>query len=183
MTDRWLSIIGIGEDGRAGLSPAALALVEGAELVVGGRRHLDLIGATRGEQQVWSVPLQATIPVILARRGRPVCVLASGDPFWFGVGVTLEREIPLAEMLVIPSPSCLSLAAARLGWALQGTVTLGLNMPGTTPTLRRHLHHGRRILALAVNGVTAAEVAGVLVQHGFGPSRLWVLEALGGPRD
>ena len=183
MTQRWLSIIGIGEDGRVGLSPAALALIEGAGLVVGGRRHLDLIGPTKGNQQAWSVPLESTIPGILGCRGKPVCVLASGDPFWFGVGVTLARHVPIGEMLVIPAPSSFSLAAARLGWALQTTVTLGLNLPGTSPLMLRHLHHGQHILALALNGDTPGEVAALLSKHGFGSSRIWVLEALGGPRE
>ena len=84
MSDRWLSIIGIGEDGRAGLSATALRLVEGADLIIGGRRHLELIGETRGEKAEWEKPLEATATTILARRGSPVAVLASGDPFWFG---------------------------------------------------------------------------------------------------
>ena len=35
----WLTVVGIGDDGLAGLSPAARALVETAELLVGGERH------------------------------------------------------------------------------------------------------------------------------------------------
>lgn len=183
MNHRWLSIIGIGEDGRAGLSSAAAALIDGAELIIGGRRHLDLIGPTTGEQRTWATPLDATVPLIAARRGRPVVVLASGDPFWFGAGVTLSRAFAIDEMLVLPHPSSLSLAAARMGWALQDAVTLGLNMRGLTPLIRRHLHDGRRILALSLNGGTGREVAAVLVTAGFGPSRITVLEAIGGPRE
>jgi len=110
-------------------------------------------------------------------------VLVSGDPFWYGAGVTLARSIPVEEMLVAPSPSSFSLAASRLGWALQDTVTLGLNMRGLTPLLRRHVCHGRRILALALNGGTPGEVAGLLAAAGYGPSKITVLEALGGPRE
>ena len=183
MSGRWLSIIGIGEDGRAGLSPAASALLYAAELVVGGRRHLELAGPTRGEQMEWLSPLEATVKEILARRGSAVAVLASGDPFWFGAGATLARTIPIEEMLVVPAPSSFSLAAARLGWALQDTTTLGLNLRGLTPLVRRHLHHGRRILALALNGETAREVAELVTAVGFGPSRVIVMEALGGPRE
>jgi precorrin-6B C5,15-methyltransferase / cobalt-precorrin-6B C5,C15-methyltransferase len=183
MSARWLSIVGIGEDGRAGLSAAAIALVENAGLVIGGRRHLDLFGPTRGEQRIWPVPLDAAIPGILARRGSPVAVLASGDPFWYGAGVTLTRDIPPDEMIVVPSPSSLSLAAGRMGWALQDTVTLGLNMRGLTPLIRRHVHHGRRILALSLNGDTPREVAALLTRAGYGPTQLTVLESLGGPNE
>ena len=183
MSGRWLSIIGIGEDGRAGLSAAAIALVEAAELVVGGKRHLELFGPTRGEQRIWATPLEATITDILAHQGRPVAVLSSGDPFWFGAGATLVRSIPIDEMLVAPAPSSLSLAAARMGWALQETVTLGLNMRGQTPLIRRHFTHGRRILALSLNGETPREVASLLAANGFAETQLTVLEALGGPRE
>ncbi|CAA2137465.1 precorrin-6y C5,15-methyltransferase (decarboxylating) subunit CbiE [Hyphomicrobium sp. ghe19] len=183
MSGRWLSIIGIGEDGRAGLSPAASALIERAELVVGGRRHLDLVGDTPGEKMEWAKPLEATATTILARRGTPVAVLASGDPFWFGAGVTLARSIPLEDMQVVPSPSSFSIAASRLGWSLQDVTTLGLNLKGLTPLIRRHLHHGRRILALALNGDTAREVASLLTGAGFGESAIVVMEALGGPRE
>ncbi len=183
MSGRWLSIVGIGEDGRAGLSAAAIALVEQAELVIGGRRHLDLFGPTKGQQRVWAVPLDATIPDILARRGRPVAILASGDPFWFGAGVTLTRSIPADEILSLPSPSSLSLAANRLGWAMQDTTVLGLNMRGLVPVMRRHLHHGRKLIALALNANTPGDVCSLLVSHGFGPSKITVLEALGGPRE
>jgi precorrin-6Y C5,15-methyltransferase (decarboxylating) len=129
------------------------------------------------------LPLDATIPKILERRGKPVVVLASGDPFWFGAGVTLARSIPTDEMLSVPAPSSFSLAASRLGWALQDTQTLGLNMAGLTPLLRRHVHHGRRILALALNGETARELAALLTDAGYGASTVTVLEALGGPRE
>jgi precorrin-6Y C5,15-methyltransferase (decarboxylating) len=183
MSGRWLSIIGIGEDGRAGLGSAANALIDSAELIVGGERHLALVGDTRGAKMQWRTPLDTTSQDILARRGKPVAVLVSGDPFWFGAGVTLTRTIPIDEMLVVTSPSSFSLAASRLGWALQDTVTLGLNMRGLTPLLRRHVHDGRRIMALALNGETPGEVAKLLTSAGYGPSTITVLEALGGPRE
>lgn len=183
MSGRWLSIIGIGEDGRAGLTSTAAGLINAAELIVGGRRHLDLVGPTRGEKVEWEKPLEATATTILARRGRPVAVLVSGDPFWFGAGVTLARAIPVEEMLVLPSASSFSLAASRLGWALQDVTTLGLNMKGLTPLIRRHLHQGRRILALALNGDTPREVAALLTASGFGQSEIIVMEALGGRRE
>ena len=182
MTKRWLSIIGIGEDGRAGLSRAAIALIETAELVVGGPRHLVLIGETPGVQLRWASPLEDTIAAILANRGQPVAVLASGDPFWFGVGVTLARHVPVEEMLSIPAPSAFQLAANRMGWALQDVVTLGLNGRPVVAIVP-HLHDGARIIALSTGSVTPAEIAATLVVRGFGPSRLTVLEALGGPNE
>jgi precorrin-6Y C5,15-methyltransferase (decarboxylating) len=179
---RWLSIVGIGENGRDGLCRAANALIDQAVLVVGGQRHLSLIGHARGETWTWRNPFRNTVSKILERAGEPVCVLASGDPFWFGAGATLAEHIPATEMLVLPAPSTFSLAAARLGWALQKTITLALHVNRPESVLR-HLHRGQRILALSLDGSTPKQVAALLARYGFGPSQVQVMEALGGRRE
>ena len=122
---RWLTIVGIGEDGLAGLGDEAKRCIAGARFVFGGKRHLALVGEiVTGEARAWPNPFDAEMRDIVALRGEKVCVLASGDPFLYGVGVTLARQIPANEMLALPSPSAFSLAAARLGWALQDVETV-----------------------------------------------------------
>src|SRR3954454_17566161 len=96
---RWLSIIGIGEDGLEGLSPAARRLLTQACFVVGGKRHLDLAGHLSASTLAWPSPPEAAFPEIMARRGTPVCILASGDPFFFGIGSLLMRNVSTEEML------------------------------------------------------------------------------------
>jgi precorrin-6B C5,15-methyltransferase / cobalt-precorrin-6B C5,C15-methyltransferase len=179
---RWLSIVGIGEDGRGGLSATAIRLIDKAVLVAGGARHLALIGAVRGETLEWKKPFRDTIARIMERAGEPVCVLASGDPFWFGAGAVLAGYVPASDMLVLPAPSTFSLAAARLGWPLQSAATLGLHT-ARPETLRRHLHHGQRILALSADGGGPAQAAELLCRYGFGGSVVHIMEALGGPRE
>ena len=118
---RWLAVVGIGEDGVAGLAPAARALIETAEVLVGGARHLAMVppaGSPGAERLIWRRPLADTLGDIAARRGRRVTVLASGDPLWYGVGAVLARRFPREEMTIVPHPGAFSLAAARLGWAL-----------------------------------------------------------------
>ena len=179
----WLAILGIGEDGVQGLTPAARALIESAVLVVGGARHLALAGALiRGETMAWPSPLADAFPAILARRGQPVAVLASGDPYCFGVGATLRNVVPMEETLCIPAPSAFSLACARLGWAAQEVATIsfcGRPMEAVLPLLQP----GARILALSADADTPALLAGMLRARGFGPSVLHILQALGGPRE
>lgn len=182
MTAPWLALIGIGEDGAAGLAPAAAALVATAELVLGGPRHLALAAPLiTGAAQAWPSPMNEALPALLARRGRPVCVLASGDPFCYGVGSLLAGHIPMAEMAVWPAPSAFALACARLGWSQQELATLsfcGRPLEAAIPLLQP----GRRLLALSADGTTPAAFARLLDGRGFGPSALTVLEALGGPR-
>ena len=178
---RWLSIVGVGEDGIDGLSAAARAIIADAEFVFGGKRHLALVGAlVRGVARPWPSPL--TVDAVLAQRGRRVCVLASGDPFWHGVGALLARHVAAEEIVALPAPSAFSLAAARLGWAMQETTLLSLHARAVD-VLCRHLQPGAQVLALTSDGSAPAAIARLLSERGFGSSRLTVLEALGGPRE
>ncbi|TMJ24541.1 MAG: precorrin-6y C5,15-methyltransferase (decarboxylating) subunit CbiE [Alphaproteobacteria bacterium] len=180
---RWLSIVGIGEDGVAGLSERARELVRAAEIVFGGKRHLALAASLiGGAARPWPSPFDRATDQVLAQRGRRVCVLASGDPFFHGVGALLARHIDAREMQVVPQPSAFSLAAARLGWALPDTTLLSLHARALD-LVRPHLHPGARVLALTSDGKGPPALALLLAQSGFGPSRLTVLEALGGPRE
>jgi precorrin-6B C5,15-methyltransferase / cobalt-precorrin-6B C5,C15-methyltransferase len=180
---RWLSIVGIGEDGVEGLSPAARGLIGAAEIVFGGRRHLGLAAPLiRGAARPWPSPFDSAAEEVLRHRGRPVCVLASGDPFQYGVGALLARHVDARETIVIPAPSAFSLAAARLGWSLPQTAQLSVH-GRTLDLVRPHLQPGARILALTSDGDGPAALARLLATTGFGASLLTVLENLGGPRE
>lgn len=180
---RWLSIIGIGEDGLDGLSPAARALIAQATLVVGGRRHLSLVaGVTHGETLAWPSPPQAAFPAILARRDTSVCVVATGDPFFYGIGSLLAREVPAEQMICLPGASCFSLAASRLGWAVQDCALVTLH-GRALELIVPHLQPRARILALSWDQTTPHRLASLLVRFGFGDTRITVCEAMGSPRE
>lgn len=177
----WLTVVGIGEDGPAGLSPAARQAIERAEVLVGGARHLAMIEQSAAERLPWSAPLHATLPAIAARRGQRVVVLASGDPMWFGIGATLAQTFS-TEMSVLPHTGAFSLAAARLGWPLADIATLSIH-GRPLETLALHLAPDARLLVLAENRDSPRAVADHLVAHGWGPSRLIVLEHLAGTKE
>jgi len=180
---RWLSIVGIGEDGIEGLSGLARGLVSGAEIVFGGKRHLGLAAALiRGAVRPWPSPFDSAVAEVLAQRGRQVCVLASGDPYLYGIGALLARHVAPSETVVVPAPSAFSLAAARLGWPLADCALVSLH-GRELDRVRPHLQPGARVLALTSDGDGPAALAGLLGSIGFGASRFTVLEALGGPRE
>ena len=180
---RWLSIVGIGEDGLEGLSRAARDLIESAAVVFGGPRHLSLAEPLiRGVARPWAIPFDTTLAEVLELRGRAVCVLASGDPFNHGVGSILSRHVAGEETVAVPAPSAFSLAASRLLWPLPQTVLLSL-CGRSLDYIRPHLHPGARILILTEGSEAPAKLARLLCDLGFGRSRITVLESLGGPRE
>ncbi|MFJ2449552.1 precorrin-6y C5,15-methyltransferase (decarboxylating) subunit CbiE [Pseudomonas sp. NPDC087626] len=177
----WLTVVGIGEDGFKGLGKQARRALLGAARIIGGQRQLDLLPVCiRGERQLWPSPF--SLEPLLAQRGAPVCVLASGDPMFFGVGASLARQVPSEEMLILPAPSSCSLAAARLGWPLQEAVCLSLVARPLT-ALNGQLFSGVRLLVLSNDRHSPAALAALLRERGFGPSRISVLEHLGGEQE
>jgi len=177
--DPWLTIIGIGEDGLSGLSDASRKALAEAETVFGGERHLAL--ADIGDRgRPWPVPFQTDW--VLACRGRPTAVLASGDPFWHGVGAVLAERLNRSEWIAHPAPSTFSLVAARLGWRLETAACLGLHA-APFECLLPHLAQGGRIICLLRDGDAGVALAEWLKAQGWGHSQLWTLAALGGKHE
>ncbi|WP_119458944.1 precorrin-6y C5,15-methyltransferase (decarboxylating) subunit CbiE [Rhodospirillaceae bacterium SYSU D60014] len=179
---RWLSIVGLDEGGLATLPALARELIDQAELLVGGARHLAMVPEGGAERMSWASPLKLTVEEILRWRGRRVVVLATGDPMWYGVGVTLARAVPLEEMLILPAPSAFSLACARLGWPLAETECLTLH-GRPLALLNGAVAPGARLLLLSHDGTTPATVAKALVELGYGASRVVALEHMGGAAE
>lgn len=179
MSDPWLTIIGMGEDGPAGLSNASRAVLAKAETVFGGPRHLALAGVGKRAQE-W--PLPFAIDPVLACRGRETVVLASGDPFWFGAGSILAEALEPHEWTAHSGISSFQIAVARLGWRMETVSCHGLHA-APFARLRPHLHDGARLICTLRDGAAAVELAAWLAAQSFGASDLWVMEALGGPRE
>lgn len=179
MADPWLTVVGLGEDGLEGLGNASRAEISGADVIFGGPRHLDLVAAgTRG--RAWPVPFD--IAPVLACRGQNVVVLASGDPFWFGAGAVLAAALAPDEWLALPVAGVFSLAAARMGWRIEGTRCLGLHA-APFASLRPVLARGVKAIVTLRDGAAVAELAAWLATHGFGAVQMTVMERLGGPRE
>jgi precorrin-6B C5,15-methyltransferase / cobalt-precorrin-6B C5,C15-methyltransferase len=181
--NRWLSIVGIGEGGWEELPALGRGLVENAAFIVGGERHLAMLPASvKAERASWATPLRLTVEEILRHRGRPVAVLATGDPMHFGVGVTLARAVAHEEMLILPAISAFGLAAARLGWSLGDCECQTLH-GRPLEKLAAFLYPGARLLLLSHDGSTPAKVAAELTRRGWGLSRVIALEHMGGPKE
>jgi precorrin-6Y C5,15-methyltransferase (decarboxylating) len=175
-----LTVVGIGADGWPGLSGTATVALTAAQVIFGSSRQLALLPpVVEGDRVRWPSPLVPALPGLLAaHRGRRIAVLASGDPMFHGIGVTLVRLLGAAAVRVVPHPSSVSLAAARLGWSLPEADVLSLV---TAPVEEMHplIHPGRKILILSAGAQTPAAVAALLTSRGYGDSTVTVLARLG----
>ncbi|KQI72008.1 precorrin-6Y C5,15-methyltransferase [Loktanella sp. 5RATIMAR09] len=179
MTDPWLHIVGIGEDGMEGLVPATRAVVEAAEIIIGGDRHHTLTDTVAAERLAWPHPFDALISTIAALRGKRVVILATGDPLWFSVGARIGRAINPAEIVYHPQLSAFQLAAARMGWSLPDVETLTVHGRPVEQMIA-FIQPDAQLLVLTTGAETPAQIARFLTERGFGKSRMTVLAAMGG---
>lgn len=180
-----ISVVGIGADGWDGLPEASRRALRAAEVLIGGPRQLDLLPVADcpGDRVPWPTPLLPAVPGLLAaHEGRRVAVLASGDPMFYGIGRTLAGILGPDRLRVLPHPSSVSYACARLGWPLEATETVSL-VARPLDALTARLHDGRRLLLLGEGPESPARVAALLRERGWGGTRIRVLEQLGSARE
>ncbi|MFJ4847755.1 precorrin-6y C5,15-methyltransferase (decarboxylating) subunit CbiE [Streptomyces sp. NPDC088733] len=179
-----VAVVGVGADGWDGLPEASRGVLAAAEVVIGGPRQLGLLPEeVAGERVVWPSPLRPAVPGLMAAHaGRRIAVLASGDPMFHGIGRTLTEVLGAGRLRVLPHPSSVAYACARLGWAVEDTEVVSL-VGRPLAALSAVLYDGRRVLALSAGAGTPAEVAGLLRERGFAGSRMRVLEQLGSDRE
>lgn len=179
---RWLTVIGIGEDGLDGLSAVAREALISADILVGGNRHLAMVPEDGRDRIVWGSPLAVTLDRIMEMAGRPVAVLATGNPMWFGIGATLSRSVPPEAMRIIPAPSAFSLAASRLGWPVAEVECLTVH-GRAIDRIRYFLGPNIRMIILSHDGETPAQVASILRETGYGKSAVAVFTHISGPEE
>lgn len=178
----WLHIIGIGEDGPDGLTASVRKCIAGADYIIGGKRHHALIGDCKAQRINWPSPFDALLSELQALRGKNVVVLATGDPLWFSVGNRIMHNFDMAEVVFHPHTSAFQLAASKLGWAMQDVMCLSVH-GRPTERIKPHVQNGQKLLLLTSNGKAVSEIAALLTELGFGPSKLTALANLGGVDD
>ena len=178
----WLHIVGIGEDGLDGLVPAARAVVQSAEVIIGGDRHHQLAGFVSAKRLKWPSPFDALIAQLQALRGKRVVVLATGDPLWFSVGARIGRSIDPSEITYYPQISAFQLAAARMGWSMADVEMLTVHGRPVEQMIA-FIQPDQRLLILTTGDQTPVQIAKFLADRGFGASKMTVLAAMGGENE
>jgi precorrin-6y C5,15-methyltransferase (decarboxylating), CbiE subunit/precorrin-6Y C5,15-methyltransferase (decarboxylating), CbiT subunit len=179
MSAPWLHIIGIGDNGLDSLAHASRAVLEDAEVIFGGERHHELTASLTAERRAWPSPFDALISDLKSLRGRRVVVLATGDPLWYSVGARIGREIDASEILYHPQLSAFQLAACRMGWSLADCETLTIHGRPAEQVIA-FLAASQKLLILTKDSDSPSEVAKILRNLGFSPSRMTALAHMEG---
>ena len=182
MREAWLHVVGIGEDGLNGLAPATRAVVEAAEVIVGGERHHGLAEGIAATRVSWPSPFDALIGLLEGLRGKRVVVLTSGDPLWYSVGARIGRAIDPAEITYHPQVGAFQLTAARMGWSMADLETLTVHGRPVEQMIA-FIQPDARLLILTTGAETPGQIAAFLAERGFGRSRMTVLAHMGGPDE
>lgn len=178
----WITIVGVGDDGLAGLTPAVRTLIDTAELLVGGDRHQAMVNDTAAERLTWAGGLDTAMAAMEDWRGRRVVVLATGDPMCYGAGTNLQRRFGADEIAVIPVPGAFSLTCARMRWSVPDTELVTVH-GRPVESVNLHVQAGARLVIFSRDGDSPRQVVDLLVDRGFGPSAVTVFEHLGGPAE
>lgn len=182
MSKKWLHIVGIGEDGMDGLTPATRAVVEAAEIIIGGDRHHKLSNNSTATRVAWPSPFDALIETLQSFAGKRVVVLATGDPLWFSVGARIGRAIDPAQIVYHPQISAFQLTAARLGWSVADVETLTVH-GRPVHQMVAFIQPEQRLIILTTGAETPGQIAKFLTERGFGDSEMTVLANMGGDAE
>ena len=174
----WLTIIGVNADDINSLSEKAIQSIKDAEFVMGAKRHLENFEIFKVKTCVWPVPFKKGLEKLFKYRGKKVVVLFSGNVFWYGAGSIIAENLDRNEWVCYQSSSTFSLAAAKVGWAIQDTLCFGLHA-SPIETLRPYLAPQVKILVLLKDGNCVIDLAKWLSQEQFGQSDLFIMESLG----
>ncbi|MBU2937334.1 MULTISPECIES: precorrin-6y C5,15-methyltransferase (decarboxylating) subunit CbiE [Pacificibacter] len=175
----WLHIIGMGDNGLDSLTPATRAVLQAADVIVGGARHHALTAELSAERINWPSPFSALTKTLQKLQGKQVAVLATGDPLWYSVGPIVAKHFATSDVLFHPQVSAFQLAAARMGWSLSGVETLTVH-GRPAETVLPFLAPDQKLILLTNGSETPAQIAALLAARGYGRTRMTVLAHMGG---
>ncbi|UMY54521.1 MULTISPECIES: bifunctional cobalt-precorrin-7 (C(5))-methyltransferase/cobalt-precorrin-6B (C(15))-methyltransferase [Paenibacillus] len=180
---RVIRVIGIGENGAAGLSQETLEQIERADLLVGGERQLGFFKAAAGEKRTLKSGLSAVVEELgRLREDKDIVVLASGDPLFFGIAGYLSAKLGAEHLDIMPHLSSVQLAFARLGESWQDAVLESVHGRPMTGLAQR-IDGQNKVALLTDDRNHPGAVAAYLLHYGMTEYDAFVGEYLGGPDE
>lgn len=176
-------VIGLGDDGCASLSSRAASAVARARVLVGGERHLAFFPQFTGERIVLKGGLDAALARLATLANEhTICVLASGDPLFFGIGARVAKAVGGEHVEFLPAPTSVQWAFAQAGLAWDDAALLSLHgreLAGFCAQLRA-VH---KVAVLTDGENSPPRLAARMLEHGELGWEAWLCERLSGPQQ
>jgi precorrin-6Y C5,15-methyltransferase (decarboxylating) len=175
-------VIGLGL-GPGELGPDALAVVNEADVLAGGRRQLDCFPDHEGARLVLDSGLQAFLDELAnVSETKSVVVLASGDPNFYGIAQKVMEQLGPDRVILHPNVTTVGSAFARLKetWAEAGVVSL--HGRGES-ALYQALIDFDKVAVYTDRRNTPGHIATLMIERGQSNWRIIVLENLGLPEE
>lgn len=178
----WLHIIGVGETGLKSLNAEAIRVLESSDIIIGGKRHHNLTKGFNAKRIQWPTPFSTMVGKLGEFKTKMVAILVTGDPLWYSAGALLAKEWPHEEIKFYPQLSAFQLACARMGWSIPDVDKLTVHgrpveqiIPWFSPN--------NKLVILTADAQSPASIANLLVEKGYGLSKITVLGEMGGPNE
>jgi len=170
-------IAGIGPGARDYITPAAWQAAAAADILVGGRRNLEIFRELNKETYLYTARQEEMLAFVLkARRTRKVCVLVSGDPGFYSLLDFFLGKVGAAELEVIPGISSFQYMFARLKKPWKNYALA--SMHGRETDIVEKLAANEGLFLLTDRNNNPARIAAHLLEQGLEQTRIHVGENL-----
>ncbi len=178
-----VKIIGMGMSKKS-LSAAYLWMINRADILVGGKRHLDQFQSHRGRKQVIDKDLPGMAQFLKKHMGsRNIVVLASGDPLYYGIGGYLIKTLGPQNVEIFPNISTVAAAFAKIKEPWQDAKVISLHGRTREMALLKALQGSNTVAVYTDTQKTPAWIAHFLMANNLTDFNLCVLECLGSPKE
>ncbi len=179
-------LVGFGQ-GREDLRAQVLRWLKRAEILAGGKRHLEAFPDFKGDRMLLEAPLEGFLQLLKKNsQEKRVAVLASGDPFFFGIGQRLASCLGKERLLTFPNTTSVQALFAALGEAWEDVTVLSLHGGGRLSKPAHWLRVVREKSKVALftdPHRTPAWIAQQLLEAGITDRSLIIGENLGLPTE
>ena len=178
-----LNVIGMGM-GVKDLTAFHLRMIQNADLLVGGKRHLAYFPDLAAEKRIITKDIEGLIAWIKNRmKTEKIVVLASGDPLFYGIGKRLVESLGAEQVIFHPNITSVAAAFSRVGLPLNDVRMMSLHGRGelnnVLPVIKEH-----EISAVLTDpSHTPDRLARFLMKHGAYDITMGVFEQLGEPAE
>jgi precorrin-6Y C5,15-methyltransferase (decarboxylating) len=173
-----IKIIGVGPGNIDLLTPAAKEAVESCDVLIGGRRNLEMFNYTNKEKIILEKDFSIICTYIRENVGsKAIAVLTTGDPGIFSIADYLRHQLPEVRIWTIPGISSLQYLCSCIGMTWDDMRIISLH--GRENSNFFSLVRSRKKAAIFTGGYTTpGYVCKLLLQEGFSNIRVIVGERL-----